>query len=137
MTLFGPDFPPRERRTIAPGAIHLPGWLDTRQQRRLVQAFRTWSTGPVPIRAASLPSGHRMSVRTVCLGWHWQPYRYTRTADDVNGHRVLPFPEGAEVVDQTVAELSQRGVTFTYPAWEFSGDDAQGSLATAIRDGLQ
>ena len=79
MTLFGPDFPPRERRTIAPGAIHLPGWLDTRQQRRLVQAFRTWSTGPVPIRAALLPSGHRMSVRTVCLGWHWQPYRYTRT----------------------------------------------------------
>jgi alkylated DNA repair protein (DNA oxidative demethylase) len=93
MTLFGPAFPRRERRTFAPGAIHLPGWLDIAQQRRLVQAFRAWSTGPVPIRAASLPSGHRMSVRTVCLGWHWQPYRYTRTADDVNGHRVLPFPE--------------------------------------------
>jgi hypothetical protein len=29
MTLFGPTFPRRERRTIAPGAIHLPGWLDT------------------------------------------------------------------------------------------------------------
>jgi alkylated DNA repair protein (DNA oxidative demethylase) len=89
MTLFGPTFPRRERRTFAPGAIHLPGWLDIAQQRRLVQAFRAWSTGPVPIRAASLASGHRMSVRTVCLGWHWQPYRYTRTADDVNGHRVL------------------------------------------------
>jgi DNA oxidative demethylase len=33
-----------------------------------------------------------MSVRTVCLGWHWQPYRYTRHATDVNGARVLPFP---------------------------------------------
>ena len=33
-----------------------------------------------------------MSVHTVCLGWHWQPYRYTRTADDVNGRPVLPFP---------------------------------------------
>jgi len=34
-----------------------------------------------------------MSVRTVCLGWHWQPYRYTRTADDANGQRVLDFPD--------------------------------------------
>jgi alkylated DNA repair protein (DNA oxidative demethylase) len=34
-----------------------------------------------------------MSVRTVCLGWHWQPYRYTRAATDVNGARVLPFPD--------------------------------------------
>jgi alkylated DNA repair protein (DNA oxidative demethylase) len=33
-----------------------------------------------------------MSVQTVCLGWHWQPYRYTREATDVNGKRVLPFP---------------------------------------------
>lgn len=34
-----------------------------------------------------------MSVRTVCLGWHWQPYRYTREATDVNGAAVLPFPD--------------------------------------------
>jgi len=34
-----------------------------------------------------------MSVRTVCLGWHWQPYKYTREATDVNGARVLPFPD--------------------------------------------
>jgi alkylated DNA repair protein (DNA oxidative demethylase) len=90
MTLF--TYPGRERRTVEPGAVHLPDWLDPAQQRRLVEAFREWSAGPVPIRAASLPGGHRMSVQTVCLGWHWQPYRYTRTADDVNGHPVLPLP---------------------------------------------
>lgn len=33
-----------------------------------------------------------MSVQTVCLGWHWLPYRYSRTADDVNGERVAPLP---------------------------------------------
>jgi alkylated DNA repair protein (DNA oxidative demethylase) len=33
-----------------------------------------------------------MSVQTVCLGWHWQPYRYTRTADDVGGGAVAPLP---------------------------------------------
>jgi alkylated DNA repair protein (DNA oxidative demethylase) len=33
-----------------------------------------------------------MSVQTVCLGWHWQPYRYSRTADDAGGGEVAPFP---------------------------------------------
>ena len=80
------------RRELAPGAVHLPGWLDLAGQRRLVAAFAEWSAGPVPARAAVLPGGHPMSVRTVCLGWHWRPYRYTRTADDVNGARVLDFP---------------------------------------------
>jgi DNA oxidative demethylase len=34
-----------------------------------------------------------MSVQTVCLGWHWLPYRYSRTADDVDGAPVAPFPD--------------------------------------------
>jgi alkylated DNA repair protein (DNA oxidative demethylase) len=34
-----------------------------------------------------------MSVRTVCLGWHWQPYRYTRTAEDVGGGPVAALPD--------------------------------------------
>jgi alkylated DNA repair protein (DNA oxidative demethylase) len=91
--LFSVDQPPGQRRVLSPGAVHLPGWLNIPRQQRLVRAFREWSAGPVPIRAASLPGGHQMSVRTVCLGWHWRPYRYTRTADDVNGQHVAEFPE--------------------------------------------
>lgn len=96
MTLFGSDAlrgPRGGRCEIAPGAVHLVGWLSVAQQARLSAAFREWAGGPVPPRAASLPNGGRMSVETVCLGWHWRPYRYTRTADDVNGGRVLPFPD--------------------------------------------
>ncbi|MDN6170653.1 MAG: alpha-ketoglutarate-dependent dioxygenase AlkB, partial [Micrococcaceae bacterium] len=37
--------------------------------------------------------GHEMSVKTVCLGWHWRPYEYTREAVDVNGNRVLDVPD--------------------------------------------
>jgi alkylated DNA repair protein (DNA oxidative demethylase) len=84
---------PRERREIAPGAVHVPDWLSTEQQRDIVNACRAWAVAPVPMRAARLPTGHRMSVRTVCLGWHWQPYKYTRTADDVGGGRVAEFPQ--------------------------------------------
>ena len=83
----------RPRREIAPGAVHVPGWLSIEQQRRLVVACRGWAAGPVPIRAARLPGGHVMSVRTVCLGWHWQPYRYTRTAADAGGGRVVELPD--------------------------------------------
>ena len=84
---------PRPRNVVAPGAVHVPGWLPEERQRELVGACREWARGPVPLRNTVLPGGGVMSVRTVCLGWHWQPYRYARTADDVNGARVAPFPE--------------------------------------------
>lgn len=80
--------PPRE---LAPGAYWLPGWLTLEQQRWLVAQFRQWAAGPVPPRGAKV-RGHEMSVKTVCLGWHWRPYEYTRDAVDVNGNRVLPIP---------------------------------------------
>ena len=78
---------------VAPGAVHVPGWFTSAQQRELVVACRDWATGPVPIRHTRLPNGGVMSVQTVCIGWHWQPYRYTRTADDVNGAPGSPFPD--------------------------------------------
>lgn len=84
--------PSPARREIAPGATHVPAWLDLPQQRHLATACQAWARGPVAARAAMLPSGARMSVRTVCLGWHWQPYRYSRTADDVGGGRVAELP---------------------------------------------
>lgn len=91
-TLFSDDFLDRPRREVAPGATYVPGWLSLAQQRWVVGQFHDWVDGPVPLRAAKV-RGHEMSVRTVCLGWHWQPYKYTRDATDVNGNRVLDFPE--------------------------------------------
>ncbi|MGW6456870.1 alpha-ketoglutarate-dependent dioxygenase AlkB family protein [Streptomyces sp. NPDC055078] len=84
---------PREPAVITPGAVHMPGWLPLERQRELVDACRSWARGPVPIRHTVLPGGGVMSVRTVCLGWHWRPYHYTRTADDVNGARVAALPD--------------------------------------------
>lgn len=84
---------PRARRTLAPGTVHVPGWLTVDQQRDLVTACRGWAAEGPGIRAAALPNGAPMSVRTVCLGWHWYPYRYSRTRDDQDGSPVTPFPE--------------------------------------------
>ncbi|MDX6351732.1 MAG: oxidative demethylase [Streptomyces sp.] len=98
---------PRPRLRVAPGAVHVPGWLSLGQQQELVAACRGWAMGPVPIRHTRLPRGGVMSVQTVCLGWHWQPYAYTRTADDVNGRRVAEFPDW-------LAELGRRALVEAY-----------------------
>lgn len=95
--LFDPELPP--------GAHLVRGWLSLDEQRHLVDLCRQWARGPVPMHAPMIRE-HQMSVRTVCLGWHWQPYRYSRTADDVNGERVLDFPE-------YLVELGRRAVADT------------------------
>lgn len=82
---------PRDAARIVPGAVHLPGWLPREQQVQLVEAARTWGRGPVPFHSPAIRGG-KMSVSMLCLGWHWQPYRYSRTAGDNGGARVLPLP---------------------------------------------
>ncbi|MFE3073142.1 alpha-ketoglutarate-dependent dioxygenase AlkB family protein [Streptomyces sp. NPDC059247] len=67
---------PRERAVLAPGAVHVPGWLSFARQRELVEACREWGRGPVPYRRTELPGGGVMSVRSLCLGRRWVPYRY-------------------------------------------------------------
>ena len=105
--------------TIAPGADHVPGWLPVERQAFLVDEFRRWAAGPVP-PAAPKVRGHEMSVRTVCLGWHWQPYRYTREATNVNGERVLPMPDWLVALGQEAMRAvgDQRGRrTNPTPLW--------------------
>lgn len=98
----------RPRAEIAPGAIHVPGWLALDEQRRLAAACREWARPPAGMRATRLPRGGVMSVQTVCLGWHWVPYRYSRTADDVDGAPVKPFPGWlADLGRRAVAEAFQ------------------------------
>ena len=78
---------------VAPGAVHVPRWLGLERQREIAAACREWARGPAPMRHTAMPRGGQMSVQTVCLGWHWMPYRYSRTADDVNGAPVAAVPD--------------------------------------------
>lgn len=80
------------RREVLPGVVHVRGWLDLATQREWVRQFRRWAAPPAGLRHPRMPTGHLMSVQSVCLGWHWQPYVYTRTADDTDGAPVKPLP---------------------------------------------
>ncbi|MGW3414210.1 alpha-ketoglutarate-dependent dioxygenase AlkB family protein [Streptomyces sp. NPDC000888] len=83
---------PRDRTEIAPNAVHVPDWLDADQQRRLLEACRTWARPPSGLRTVHTPGGGTMTARQVCLGWHWYPYGYARTVVDGDGTPVKPFP---------------------------------------------
>jgi DNA oxidative demethylase len=84
--------PPRLRTEPLPGVVHVPDWLSLAGQRELADEFRVWAAPPAGLRHPRVPTGHLMSVQAVCLGWHWYPYAYTRTADDTDGAPVKPFP---------------------------------------------
>ncbi|GHB53933.1 alkylated DNA repair protein [Streptomyces cirratus] len=98
---------PRERTEIAPGAVHLPDWLDRGRQRELLAACREWARPPAGLRTVHTPGGGTMTARQVCLGLHWYPYGYARTAVDGDGAPVKPMPPW-------LAELGRTAVTDAY-----------------------
>jgi alkylated DNA repair protein (DNA oxidative demethylase) len=81
-----------------PGVVLVPDWLDLDAQRALVAQFREWARPPAGLRRPRVPTGHLMSVQAVCLGWHWYPYAYSRTADDTDGAPVKPLPASVDAL---------------------------------------
>ncbi|WP_030713671.1 alpha-ketoglutarate-dependent dioxygenase AlkB family protein [Streptomyces sp. NRRL S-237] len=98
---------PRERTVIAPGAVHVPDWLGTERQGELLAACRAWARPPAGLRTVRTPGGGVMTARQVCLGLHWYPYGYARTAVDGDGAPVKPMPPW-------LAELGREAVTAAY-----------------------
>lgn len=103
---------PRERTEIAPGAVHVPDWLAPERQRELLAACRTWARPPAGLRTVHTPGGGTMTARQVCLGLHWYPYGYARTAVDGDGAPVKPMPDWlAQLGREAVACAYGRGDT--------------------------
>lgn len=92
---------------LLPGAVLVRRWLDLEAQQELVAAFRQWAVPPAGLRHPRMPQGSVMSVQAVCLGWHWSPYRYSRTADDTDGAPVKPLPA-------SLAALARAAVAAAY-----------------------
>jgi alkylated DNA repair protein (DNA oxidative demethylase) len=92
---------------VLPGVVHVPNWLDADAQRLLAEDFRRWAVPPAGLRHPRVPTGHLMSVQSVCLGWHWHPYAYSRTADDTDGAPVKPLPD-------TLIQLARAAVAAAY-----------------------
>ena len=72
--------------------VHVRNWLSAAEQNALVAQFRRWALPPAGLRHPRMPTGHLMTVQSVCLGWHWQPYLYTRVAEDTDRAPVKELP---------------------------------------------
>jgi alkylated DNA repair protein (DNA oxidative demethylase) len=108
---------------------HIREWLAPAEQQALVEQFRLWAEPPAGLRHPRVPAGGLMTVQSVCLGWHWQPYVYSRTADDTDGAPVKPMP--ATLVDlarRAVADAAPHGVVAPEP---FAPDAAIVNLYTS------
>jgi DNA oxidative demethylase len=103
----------------------VPDWLSLEQQHDVVEACRGWAAGPVPIRHTRLPTGNVMSVQTVCLGWHWSPYKYTRRSSEAGGAAVAPFP-------QWLADLGRRALADAYDNGRNGSNAAEYEPDTAL-----
>ena len=100
---------PREPAKLGPEVWHLPDWLNFDQQRDLIIRCRQWFLPPAGAARPRMPNGSMMSVETVCLGWYWHPYRYSRRLADTTGERVKPFPD-------ELGRLARRAIEATYGA---------------------
>lgn len=108
--------PDRPTAQILPGVVNVPDWLGLDEQRALVDDFRRWALPPAGLRHPRMPTGQLMSVQSVCLGLHWQPYAYSRTADDTDGAPVKSLPA-------SLVELARAAVAAAYGA---GGPEAAG-----------
>ena len=96
-----------------PDVAHIRGWLTAEEQRDLVARFREWAVPPAGLRHPRVPAGHLMTVQSVCLGWHWRPYTYSRHADDTDGAPVKPLP--AELIALSRRAVIDAGVDSSRP----------------------
>ncbi|WP_217544814.1 alpha-ketoglutarate-dependent dioxygenase AlkB [Streptomyces sp. GbtcB6] len=121
---------PRARARIAPGAVHVPDWLDTDRQRALLTACRDWARPPAGLRTVRTPGGGTMTARQVCLGRHWYPYAYADTVVDGDGSPVKPFPAwlgelGRRAVADTLGPAAAGGLSYDIALINFYDADAR------------
>ncbi len=90
---------------LAPGAIHLPAFLDAEAQKRLVARCRSLIDGETPAYVPTARGGGQMHVRMLSLGRHWNPqlYRSESARSDSDGRPAPPLPDELRVLAQRAA----------------------------------
>lgn len=80
---------------IAPGAHHLPRYLDLARQTALAAQCRALVDGAVPAYTPIVRGGGRMHVRMLCLGRHWngKTYAYEPARSDFDALPAPPLPD--------------------------------------------
>lgn len=101
---------PRAKHQLASGAIHIPDWLTLEEQQQLLHQCREWAKPPAGLYTPKMADGKPLSVRVLCLGWHWYPYKYSKTRDDSDRLPCKSFPP-------RLNDLAHRALQDTLPQY--------------------
>ena len=90
---------------IAPGAFHLPHYLEPADQAAIVARCRALIDGDVPAYVPVVRGGGRMHVRMLCLGRHWngKTYAYEEVRSDFDGLPAPPLPDELRALATRIA----------------------------------
>jgi alkylated DNA repair protein (DNA oxidative demethylase) len=90
---------------IAPGAVHLNGFLRLAEQRALVEECRALADGAVPAYVPVIRGGGKMHVRMLCLGRHWngKTYKYEAVRSDFDNLPAPPLPDAFKALARDIA----------------------------------
>lgn len=102
---------PKTKQYLTPGAVHIPDWLSLDEQRQLLHRCREWAKPPAGLYTPRMLDGKPLSVRVVCLGWHWFPYQYSKIREDCDHLPCKPFP-------QELRSLADRALAETLPQYK-------------------
>ena len=113
---------------IAPGAVHLNGYLTLADQRALVDECRALVDGAVPAYVPVVRGGGKMHVRMLCLGRHWngKTYQYEALRSDFDHLPAPPLPDTFRALARDIARSA--GMTLDADLCILNYYDAEGRM---------
>jgi len=113
---------------IAPGAVHLNGYLTLADQRALVDECRALVDGAVPAYVPVVRGGGKMHVRMLCLGRHWngKTYQYEALRSDFDHLPAPPLPDTFKALARDIARSA--GMTLDADLCILNYYDAEGRM---------
>ena len=113
---------------IAPGAVHLNGYLPIADQRVLVDECRALVDGAVPAYVPVVRGGGKMHVRMLCLGRHWngKTYKYEAVRSDFDNLPATPLPDTFKALARDIARSA--GMTLDADLCILNYYDAEGRM---------
>ena len=113
---------------IAPGAVHLNGYLPLADQRALVDECRALVDGAVPAYVPVVRGGGKMHVRMLCLGRHWngKTYQYEAIRSDFDQLPAPPLPDTFRTLARDIARSA--GMTLDADLCILNYYDAEGRM---------
>lgn len=92
-------------RIVAPGAVHLPHYLDVNDQSSITAHCLEIGSAEAGFYIPVVRGGHPMSVRMLCLGRHWnaRTYTYEDRRSDIDGLPVPALPDDLATIAARIA----------------------------------